>query len=138
MREDEGGAGDVADLAGAGGDVLEGAPATGEQREPAFAEAAQGPLDRVAGAGIDVEFPAAGWLLDRDEDGELGEELQFQLVYLSLFGGEVDAGDQVVYDHESEYHEWPFTPNPDGASDPVDQGELCPAGTTEQEPGHLR
>jgi hypothetical protein len=32
MREDEGGAGDVADLAGAGGDVLEGAPAAGEQR----------------------------------------------------------------------------------------------------------
>ena len=40
MREDEGGAGDVADLAGASGDVLEGALAAGEQREPAFAEAA--------------------------------------------------------------------------------------------------
>jgi hypothetical protein len=70
MREDECGAGDVADLAGAGGDVLEGAPAAGEQREPAFAETAQGPQDRVAGAGIDVEFPAAGWLLDRDEDAQ--------------------------------------------------------------------
>ena len=34
MREDEGGAGDVAELARAGGDVLEGAPAAGEQREP--------------------------------------------------------------------------------------------------------
>jgi hypothetical protein len=37
-----------------------------------------------------------------------------------LFGVEVDAGDQVVDDHESEYHEWPFTPNPDGARDRVD------------------
>jgi hypothetical protein len=52
MREDEGCAGDVADLAGAGGDVLEGAPAAGEQREPAFAEAAQGSQDRVAGASL--------------------------------------------------------------------------------------
>ena len=32
MREDEGGAGDVADLAGAGGDVLEDATAAGDQR----------------------------------------------------------------------------------------------------------
>jgi len=51
MSEDEGGAGDVADLAGAGGDVAEGAPAAGEQGEPAFAQAAQGTLDGVAGAG---------------------------------------------------------------------------------------
>jgi hypothetical protein len=41
MGEDEGGAGDVADLAGAGGDVAEGAPPAGEQGEPAFAQAAQ-------------------------------------------------------------------------------------------------
>jgi hypothetical protein len=33
MREDEGGAGDVADLAGAGGDVREGAPAAGDHGE---------------------------------------------------------------------------------------------------------
>lgn len=70
MGEDEGGAGDIADLARADGDVLEGAPAAGEQREPAFAGAAQGPQDRLAGAGIDVEFPAAGRLLDRDEDAQ--------------------------------------------------------------------
>ena len=36
MSEDERGSGDIADLAGAGGDVLEGAPAAGEQGEPAF------------------------------------------------------------------------------------------------------
>ena len=63
LGEDEGGAGDVADLAGAGGDVLEGAPALVEQGEPAFAQAAQGTLDGVAGAGIDVQFPPAGGCL---------------------------------------------------------------------------
>ena len=36
VGEDECGAGDVADFAGAGGDVLEGAPALVEQGEPAF------------------------------------------------------------------------------------------------------
>jgi hypothetical protein len=45
MGQDERRAGDVADFAGAGGDVLEGAPALVEQGEPAFAQAAQGPLD---------------------------------------------------------------------------------------------
>jgi hypothetical protein len=32
--------------------VLQGAPALAEQGEPAFAEAAQGALDGVAGAGV--------------------------------------------------------------------------------------
>ena len=52
--EDEGGAGELADLAGAGGDVLEGLPALGEQREAAFAHAAGGPDQRIPGAGVDV------------------------------------------------------------------------------------
>ena len=64
MGADEGGAGDVADLAGAGGDVLEGAPALGEQGEPAFSQAAQRPEYGVAGAGADIEFLPAGWLVD--------------------------------------------------------------------------
>jgi hypothetical protein len=72
MGEDEGGAGDVADFAGAGGDVLEGAPALAEQGEPAFAQAAQRALDGVAGAGIDVKFAAGGWLFDGDEDADSG------------------------------------------------------------------
>ena len=72
MGEDECGAGDVADFARAGGDVVEGAPAAGEQGESAFAEAAQGPLDGVAGAGVDIEFPPAGWLFDRNEDANSG------------------------------------------------------------------
>jgi hypothetical protein len=50
MGADECGAGVVSAFAGAGGDVLEGAPALVEHGEPAFAEAAQGPLDGVAGA----------------------------------------------------------------------------------------
>src|SRR5947207_14345116 len=65
MGEDERGTDDVADLAGAGGDVLEGAPAAGEQGEAAFALAAQRPLDGVAGASADVEFPAAGRVFHR-------------------------------------------------------------------------
>jgi hypothetical protein len=40
MGQDERGAGDVADSAGAGGDVLKGPPAAGEQGESAFAQAA--------------------------------------------------------------------------------------------------
>jgi hypothetical protein len=72
MGEDEGDAGDVADSAGAGGDVLKGAPAAGEQGEPAFAQAAQGAEQRVAGAGIDIKVPPAGGLL-RNRPAILGE-----------------------------------------------------------------
>jgi hypothetical protein len=40
MGQDEGGAGDVTDFAGAGGDVLEGAPAAGYSAGRAWARAA--------------------------------------------------------------------------------------------------
>ena len=40
MGEDKCGAGVVADLAGAGGDVPQGALAAGDQREPTFSQAA--------------------------------------------------------------------------------------------------
>jgi hypothetical protein len=50
--------------------VLEGAPAAGEQGESAFALAAQGTLDGVAGAGIDIQFLPAGGLFDGDVDAE--------------------------------------------------------------------
>jgi len=70
MGEDERGAGYVADLAGAGSDVVQGAPAAGEQGEPAFAEAARGPLDGVPGTGADIQVPPAGGLFDRDEDAD--------------------------------------------------------------------
>ncbi len=70
MGEDERRAGDVADFAGAGGDVVKGAPPAGEQREPSFPEAAQGTLESVVGAGIDVKFPAARRLLDGNQDAD--------------------------------------------------------------------
>ena len=66
MGECKRGPGDVADLAGAGGDVLEGAPAAGEQRESAFAQAAQGAEQRVASTGIDIEVTPVRGLPDRD------------------------------------------------------------------------
>src|SRR6266568_1213450 len=58
MGEDQGSADDVSDLARAGGDVMEGAPAAGELGEPALAQAAKRPLERVIGACIDIEVPA--------------------------------------------------------------------------------
>ena len=72
MGEDEGCAGDVAGFAGAGGDVLEGAPALVEQGEPAFAQAAQGALEGVAGAGIDIQSLSAGGLFDGNQDANAG------------------------------------------------------------------
>lgn len=55
VGENECGFDDVADFAGAGGDVPEGALALDEQGEAAFAQAAQGAQERVAGAGVEVE-----------------------------------------------------------------------------------
>ena len=55
VGEDEGGFGDVADLLRAGGDVLQHAPAGGEQGEAAFAEAAQGAEQGVVGAVVGIE-----------------------------------------------------------------------------------
>jgi hypothetical protein len=62
--------GDSADLAGADGDVLECPPAAGEQGEAAFAQAAQGSLQGVAGAGADVGFAVAGGIAQRDVDAD--------------------------------------------------------------------
>ena len=55
-------------LLGAGGDVLEGAPALVEQGESAFAKAAQGALQGVAGVGADIEVAPVCGLFDGDED----------------------------------------------------------------------
>ena len=52
VGEDEGGFRYSSDLAGAGGDVLEGSPVAAEQGEAAFAGAAQGSQQRVVGAGV--------------------------------------------------------------------------------------
>jgi hypothetical protein len=56
---------DVADPAGAGGDVVQGAPAAGEHGEAAFAQASQAAEQRVVGAGVGVEDLAARGLSDR-------------------------------------------------------------------------
>jgi hypothetical protein len=50
--------------------VLQRPPAAGEQGEPAFAQAAQRPLDAIAGAGIAIEVLAAGRLAHRDVDAD--------------------------------------------------------------------
>ena len=69
VGEDEGGAGYVGDAAGAGGDVLEGGPAAGEQGEAAFSLAAQAAQEEVAGELVVVEFP---WRGSPFLDGVLG------------------------------------------------------------------
>jgi hypothetical protein len=79
LDEDERGFGDVGDPARAGGNVLQGGPSLGEQREAAFAEAAQRPDQGIAG-------PAAWllptWQLDdrrvrvRERQAELGHRHQ--------------------------------------------------------------
>src|SRR5215831_6687830 len=95
MGEDEGGAGDGADLAGACGDVLEGAPALVEQGEPAFAQAAQGPVDGVAGAGVDIEVLAAGGLFDGDQDADAGAVVAEVSKGGQAGGGAVEGGQGV-------------------------------------------
>ena len=50
--------------------VLEGAPAAGEQREAAFAQAARRAEQRAAGAGIDIEVPLVGGLPGGDVDAD--------------------------------------------------------------------
>ena len=72
MGEDQGWPRDIADLAGAEGDVLERPPAAGEQGKAAFAQASQGPLESVARPVADIEFTAAAGLADRDVDADAG------------------------------------------------------------------
>jgi hypothetical protein len=72
MGEDQCCSRDVADFAGAEGDVLECPPAAGEQGEAAFAKAAQGPLQGVACAGADVGLGVAGRITPRDVDADAG------------------------------------------------------------------
>ena len=65
MGEDKGGAGDVADFAKPCGDGWRVRQRPVSKANPCSPEAAQGALEGVAGAVIDVEFPAAGRLPDR-------------------------------------------------------------------------
>ena len=72
LGEDEGGAGYLGDAAGAGGDVLEGCPALGEQGEPAFPLTAQFAQQRVAGAGKVAGRRVFLGVLRGDEDADAG------------------------------------------------------------------
>ena len=72
VEEDECGFGYLGDSARAGGDVLEGAPALGEQGECSFAEAAQGSQERIWGAGVQVEFAPAGGVFHGGFDADSG------------------------------------------------------------------
>ena len=66
VGEHEGRLRDLAYLAGADGDVLEGAPPSDEQGEAVLTtQAAQRPQQRVAGPGVDVQLSAVGGLFDR-------------------------------------------------------------------------
>src|SRR5690242_21476037 len=57
VGQDEGGAGYLGDPARAGGDVLQGGPAAGEQGKAAFAGGAQPAQQQVAGALVLIQFP---------------------------------------------------------------------------------
>ena len=65
MGEAEGGAGDVADLSGAGGCVLEDAPAPFEQVESSFAEGAKAGQEPVVDAVVGAESLSVGGAFDR-------------------------------------------------------------------------
>jgi len=56
----------------AGGDVLEGGPALGEQGECSFSLAAEAAQKAVSGFGVRVGLLASRRVLDRDEDSDPG------------------------------------------------------------------
>jgi len=62
LREEECGLGDIAYLGGIDGDVLNGLPSLGHEREAAFALVAEAAEQRVTGFRVDVEFAFAGFL----------------------------------------------------------------------------
>src|SRR6266496_1286805 len=91
MGEYECGFDDGADLAWAGGDVTECAPAADEECEGAFAQAAQSAEEGVVGAVVEVEFLVAGGLFDRCVHADPGS-----LVAAVGQGGQVKVGGSPV------------------------------------------
>src|SRR5262249_47883809 len=106
-----------------GGDVLQGAPAAGEQGEPSFPEAAQGALEGVAGTGIDVKFPAAGRLPDGNHDADA----------CALIAGVGRAGRPAAAAGQSAGREWArgaVMPCPEpGSTSETHSGNPCGART---------
>jgi hypothetical protein len=72
VGEHDGGFGDIADAVGAGGDVLQDAPAAHRQGEAAFAERPHRAAERVGGAVVPAEAAPIGGLLERDMDPDTG------------------------------------------------------------------
>ena len=72
MGEYKRGIDDGADLAGAGGDVAECSPAADEEREGAFAQAAQSAEQGVVGAVVHIQDLVAGGLFDRGVHADPG------------------------------------------------------------------
>jgi hypothetical protein len=70
VGEHDGGFGDIADAVGAGGDVLQDAPAAHRQGEAAFAERPHRAAERVGGAVVPAEAAPIGGLLERDMDAD--------------------------------------------------------------------
>ena len=68
MHEDECCFRDLPDSAGAERDVLEGAPALGQEGEAAFSEGSYRAKERVVRLGVNVKFTSVLWLLHWRED----------------------------------------------------------------------
>jgi hypothetical protein len=86
LDEDEGGLGDVADLAGAEHDALERTPALGHQGEAPLAQAAQRAQQRVAGAGVNIGFPPARRPSHRDVNAAAWQSRAWRLGAFSGLG----------------------------------------------------
>ncbi len=72
VGQGKGGGDDVSDFAGAGGQVLQGAPTLGEQGESTFAEAAQTAQQRVVGPVVRVQPLGSDGLFDRGMHPDAG------------------------------------------------------------------
>src|ERR1051326_3397113 len=72
MGKYERGFDDVADLAGTGGDVMQGAPASGQDGESSLAQTTQSAEQGIVGTGVDIENLPVGRLFDRGEHANTG------------------------------------------------------------------
>lgn len=90
LCEDKGGADNLGELAGAGGGVLEGSPALGEQGEPAFSLESEAAQERVPGLAAGGETLASAGVLHRDVNADPGT-----LVAAVGQGGHAEGGSAV-------------------------------------------
>jgi hypothetical protein len=76
LGKDECGADDITDIAGAGGGVAQGPPASGEHGEAAFSAAAQRSKEHVVGAVVHGEPAAVKGLFDPAPSSALSSSLR--------------------------------------------------------------